>query len=304
VLAFEIGEFSRLWAELARRLGFEVKVVATDWTRAVDPDAVESHLAEDTAREIKAVLVLHNETSTGATSRIAEIRRAMDRAGHPALLLVDAVSSLGSIDLRHDEWGIDVTIAGSQKGLMLPPGMSFNAISEKALAASRASRFPKSYWAWEPMLSLNPSGFFPYTPATNLLFGLREALKMIGEEGLENVFQRHQRLAEAARCAVQAWGLEILCRCPEERSNVLTTVLMPEGHDADQFRKLVLQRFNLSLGAGLGRLKGRAFRIGHLGDFNELMLAGALCGIEMGLALAQAPFSPGGVQAAMARMSA
>ncbi|MGH9719670.1 MAG: pyridoxal-phosphate-dependent aminotransferase family protein [Bryobacteraceae bacterium] len=304
VLAFEIGEFSKLWAELARRLGFEVDLVATGWTRGVDPGAVEAKLAQDAGKDTRAVLVVHNETSTGATSRIADIRRAIDRAGHPALLLVDAVSSLGSIDLRHDEWGIDVTITGSQKGLMLPPGLSFNAISEKALAASRASRFPKSYWAWEPMLASNPSGFFPYTPATNLLFGLKEALTMLREEGLENVFARHRRLAEAARCAVSAWGLEILCRCPEERSNVLTTVMMPGGHDADEFRKLVLQRFNMSLGAGLGKLKGRAFRIGHLGDFNELMLAGTLCGVEMGLKLAGVPFRSGGVQAAMARMSA
>lgn len=304
VLAFEIGEFSKLWADLARRLGLEVDLVPTDWTRGVDPGMVESKLAEDTDQQIRAVLVVHNETSTGSTSRIADIRRAIDRAGHSALLLVDAVSSLGSIDLRHDEWGIDVTITGSQKGLMLPPGLSFNAISEKALAASRNSRFPKSYWAWEAMLTSNQSGFFPYTPATNLLYGLREALAILREEGLENVFQRHRRLAEATRSAVSHWGLQILCRCAEEYSPVLTTIMMPDGHDADEFRKLVLQRFNMSLGAGLGRLKGRAFRIGHLGDFNELMLAGTLCGVEMGLKLAGVPFSPGGVDAAMAKMSA
>jgi len=299
VLAFEIGEFSRLWTEMARRLGLDVDVVLTDWTRGVDPVVLESKLIEDTGKTIRAVMVVHNETSTGSTSQIAAIRRAIDRTGHPALLLVDAVSSLGSIDLRHDEWGIDVTVTGSQKGLMLPPGLGFNAVSEKALAASRDSKFAKSYWAWETMLGPNKTGFFPYTPATNLLYGLREALKMMEEEGRENAFRRHARLAAATRAAVKAWGLEILCRCPEEYSNVLTTIMLPEGHDADAFRKLVLDRFNMSLGAGLGRLKGRAFRIGHLGDFNELMLGGTLCGVEMGLKLAGVPFSPGGVDAAM-----
>jgi alanine-glyoxylate transaminase/serine-glyoxylate transaminase/serine-pyruvate transaminase len=249
------------------------------------------------------VLVVHNETSTGVTSRVGEIREAMDRAGHPALLMVDAVSSLASIDLRQDEWGIDVTIAGSQKGLMLPPGLSFNAVSEKALAAARSSKFPKNYWSWEPMLTFNRSGFFPYTPATNLLYGLREALCMLQTEGLDNVFARHRRLADATRACVRGWGLEILCRCPEEYSNVLTAVVMPEGHDADEFRKLVLQRFNMSLGAGLGRLKSRVFRIGHLGDFNELMLAGTLCGVEMGLDLAGVPHTAGGVQAAMSYLA-
>jgi alanine-glyoxylate transaminase/serine-glyoxylate transaminase/serine-pyruvate transaminase len=303
VLAFDIGEFARLWYELARRLGLEVDVVPGDWTRGVDPDAVESKLVEDREHRIRAVLVVHNETSTGVTSQVAEIRRAMDRAGHPALLLVDAVSSLASIDLRHDEWGIDVSLSGSQKGLMLPPGLSFNAVSEKALEASRSARFPKSYWGWESMLSFNKSGFFPYTPATNLLYGLRESLCMLREEGLERVFARHRRLAEAARCCVSAWGLDIQCRCPEEYSNVVTAVVLPEGHDADNFRKITLDRFDLSLGTGLGKLKGRAFRIGHLGDFNELMLAGTLCGVEMGLALAGVPHSPGGLQAAMAHLS-
>ena len=303
VLAFEIGEFSRLWSEMARKLGLDVDVVPTDWTRGVDPEIAEAKLSEDKGRQIRAVMVVHNETSTGSTSQIASIRRAIDRVGHPALLLVDAVSSLGSIDLRHDEWGIDVTVTGSQKGLMLPPGLGFNAISEKALAASRHAGFAKSYWAWEPMLGPNQTGFFPYTPATNLLYGLREALKMLHEEGLENVFQRHARLAGAARAAVKAWGLEILCRYPEEYSNVLTTIMLPAGHDADEFRKIVVARFNMSLGAGLGRLKGRAFRIGHLGDFNELMLAGTLCGVEMGLELAGIPFSRGGVDAAMASLT-
>ena len=302
VLAIEIGEFSRLWCEMARKLGLQVDAVLTDWTRGVDPEIVEAKLREDTGRQIRAVMVVHNETSTGSTSQIAAIRRAIDRAGHPALLLVDAVSSLGSIDLRHDEWGIDVTVTGSQKGLMLPPGLGFNAVSEKALAASRHAGFAKSYWAWDAMLGPNQTGFFPYTPATNLLYGLREALKMLHEEGLENVFQRHARLAAATRAAVKAWGLEILCREPAEYSNVLTTIMLPEGHDADEFRKLVLTRFNMSLGAGLGRLKGRAFRIGHLGDFNELMLAGTLCGVEMGLESAGIPFSRGGVDAAMASL--
>lgn len=304
VLTFEVGEFSKLWAAMARRLGLEVDIVPTDWTRAVDPDLVEMKLKEDTAKSIRAVMVVHNETSTGATSNIVEIRRAIDRAHHPALLLVDAVSSLGSIDLKHDEWGIDVTVTGSQKGLMLPPGLGFNAVSTKALEASKIATFAKSYWAWDAMQTPNQSGFFPYTPATNLLYGLREALAMLAEEGLENVFRRHRRLAEATRSAVRAWGLEILCRVPAEYSDVLTTILLPEGHDADAFRELVLRRFNMSLGAGLGRLKGRAFRIGHLGEFNELMLAGTLCGVEMGLKLGGIPCSPGGVNAAMESMSA
>ena len=304
VLTVEIGEFSRLWAELARRLGLDVHVIDTDWTRAVDPALVESALAADTGQKIKAVMVVHNETATGCVSAIPEIRKAMDRTGHPAMLLVDAVSSLGAMDLRHDEWGIDVTVSGSQKGLMLPPGLGFNAVSQKALAASRLSRFGKSYWSWESMLGPNQTGFFPFTPATNLLYGLREALQMIQEEGLENVFRRHAYLAEAARAAVRAWGLRIRCENPAECSDVLTTVMLPEGHDADAFRTIVLERFNLSLGAGLGRLKGRAFRIGHLGDLNELMLTGTLCGIEMGLQLAGVPFSPGGVNTAMANLTA
>jgi alanine-glyoxylate transaminase / serine-glyoxylate transaminase / serine-pyruvate transaminase len=251
---------------------------------------------------VRAVLLVHNETSTGATTRIGEIRGAIDRASHPALLLVDAVSSLASIDVRHDEWRCDVTLSGSQKGLMLPPGLSFNAISEKALAASRSARLPKSYWAWDPMLTSNEAGFFPYTPSTNLLFGLREALRMLNQEGLPAVFARHDRLAEATRSAAKAWGLEIACQRADECSSVVTTIMMPGSHDADAVRALVNERFNLSLGAGLGKLKGRAFRIGHLGDFNELMLAATLCGVEMGLTLAGVPFSPGGVDAAMARI--
>jgi alanine-glyoxylate transaminase/serine-glyoxylate transaminase/serine-pyruvate transaminase len=297
VLAFENGEFARLWGEVGQRLGLEVEVVLCDWRRGVDPHVVESKLRAD--REIRAVLVVHNETSTGVTSRMPEIRAAMDAAKHDALLLVDAVSSLGSIDLRHDDWRIDVTLAGSQKGLMLPPGLSFNAISEKALAASRGARLARSYWSWQPMLASNQSGFFPYTPSTNLLYGLREALKMLAEEGLQNVFARHCRLAEAARAAVRAWGLEIACERPDEYSSVVTTVMMPDGHDSDKVRAVASERFNLSLGAGLGRLKGKAFRIGHLGDFNELMLAGTLAGVEMTMTAAGVPFRRGGVDAAI-----
>jgi alanine-glyoxylate transaminase/serine-glyoxylate transaminase/serine-pyruvate transaminase len=299
VLSFEIGEFARLWAELARRLGLDVEVVDTDWTRAVDPADVEARLSADREHRIKAILVVHNETSTGATSRLAEIRRAIDRAKHPALFFVDAVSSLASIELRQDEWGIDVVVAGSQKGLMLPPGMSFNSISQKALVASRTATLMKSYWSWDPMIVANAQGYFTYTPSTNLIFGLREGLRMLREEGLDNVFARHERLAEAARAAVRAWGLEILCRCEPERSPVVTTVMMPNGFDSDEFRRVVVDRLNLSLGTGLGRLKGRAFRIGHLGDFNELMLMGTLCGIEMGFSLAGVPFNKGGPAAAM-----
>ena len=299
VLSVEIGEFARLWTELARRLGLEVEVVESDWTRGVDPAAVEARLAADRDHRIKAVLVVHNETSTGSTTRLAEVRRAIDRAQHPALYFVDAVSSLASIDLRQDEWGIDVVVAGSQKGLMLPPGMSFNSIGEKALVASRSASLTKSYWAWGPMLMANAQGFFTYTPSTNLIFGLRESLRMLREEGLDHVFARHERLAEAARAAVRAWGLEILCKYEPEQSPVVTTVMLPSGFDSDEFRRLVVERLNLSLGAGLGRLKGRAFRIGHLGDFNELMLMGTLCGVEMGLTLAGVPFNKGGATAAM-----
>ncbi|HEY7475473.1 MAG TPA: aminotransferase class V-fold PLP-dependent enzyme [Vicinamibacterales bacterium] len=299
VLAFDIGEFSKNWAEVARRLCLSVEIVPGTWRRGVDPDELHERLARDPEHHIRAVLVVHNETSTGVTSRLPEIRRAIDAANHPALLLVDAVSALGSIELRHDEWGLDVTLAGSQKGLMLPPGLSFNAISDKARAASRDAKLPRAYWAWEPMLAANATGFFPTTPATNLLFGLREALRMMNEEGLANVFARHRRLADAARAAVRAWGLEILCEREDEFSPVVTTVVMPGGHDADQFRAIVVDRFNMSLGAGLGRLKGRVFRIGHLGDFNELMLLGTLGGVELGLAAAGVPYTPGGVQAAI-----
>jgi alanine-glyoxylate transaminase/serine-glyoxylate transaminase/serine-pyruvate transaminase len=299
VLAFETGEFARLWSDVARRLALVVDVVDTDWRHGVDPDIVEAKLTDDRGHAIKAVLVVHNETSTGVASRIPQIRQAMDRARHPALLLVDAVSSLASIDLRHDEWGIDVTTTGSQKGLMLPPGLALQAVSEKALNAMKTARLPRSYWAWEPMLAANATGYFPYTPGTNLLYGLRESLRMLAEEGLPNVFARHARHGDAARRAVAAWGLELCALRPDEYSNTLTTVMIPAGHDADELRRIILDRFNMSLGTGLGRLKGRALRLGHLGDFNDLMLAGMLCGVEMGLSLAGVPFTRGGVDAAM-----
>ncbi|HEX7042989.1 MAG TPA: aminotransferase class V-fold PLP-dependent enzyme [Burkholderiales bacterium] len=299
VLMFETGHFALQWQRVARALGLDVELVPGDWRSGADPDALEARLRGDAAGTIRAVAVVHNETSTGVTSRIPELRQAMDYAGHPALLLVDTISSLASIDYRHDEWGVDVTVAGSQKGLMLPPGLGFNAVSARARAAARAARLPKAYWRWEDMIESNRSGYFPYTPATNLLYGLREALRMLEEEGLENVYARHARLAEASRRAVRAWGLEIVCRDPREYSNTLTAVLMPEGYDADALRQLILERFDMSLGTGLGKLRGRAFRIGHLGDFNELMLAGTLAGIEMGLAAAGVPHRRGGLMEAL-----
>jgi len=299
VLMFETGHFATLWRQMAEKLGLDVDFVPGDWRHGVDPDRLQAKLNDDRHHLIKAVTVVHNETSTGVTCRIDSLRKAIDRCGHPALLLVDTISSLGSIDYRHQEWGVDVTVAGSQKGLMLPPGLSFNAISEKALAASASARLPKSYWDWQPMLAANKTGFFPYTPATNLLYGLREALRMLGEEGLENVFARHDRHAEATRRAVRAWGLEILCLNPAEYSSALTAVLLPAGHDADELRNLILDRFNMSLGSGLGRLQRKVFRIGHLGDFNDLMLAGTLSGVEMGMALAGIPKSASGVEAAL-----
>ena len=299
VAVFETGEFARLWSEMAKRLGLDVQVAAVDWTRGVDPAAVQAVLDDDREHKIRAVLVVHNETSTGATTRLPDIRTAIDRAKHPALLLVDAVSSAGSMELQHDAWGIDVTLAGSQKGLMLPPGLSFNAISQKALAASKTARLPRSYWEWDSMLELNAGGFFTYTPAITLLYGLREALAMLREEGLPQVFARHRRLAAATRAAVRAWGLPMVCAREAEYSSVVTTILVPAGHDSEALRTISRERFNLSLGAGLGRLKGKAFRIGHLGDFNDLMLAGTLCGVEMTLATAGVPFARGGVSAAL-----
>ena len=299
VLMVETGQFASLWQKLAARLGLATELIPTDWRRGADAAAIQTRLAADTAHTIKAVCVVHNETSTGVTTRIEPIRKAIDAARHPALLMVDTISSLGSIDYRHDEWGVDVTVAGSQKGLMLPPGLSFNCASEKARAASTSARLPRSYWHWDEMLANNKSGYFPYTPATNLLFGLREALAMLREEGLAHVFARHRRHAEATRRAVRAWGLEILCAVPEEYSSALTAVLVPDGHDADHVRKVILEQFDMSLGTGLGKVAGKVFRIGHLGDFNDLTLAGTLAGVEMGLALAGVPHQRGGVQAAI-----
>ena len=300
VLMFETGHFATLWRTMAERLGLAITFVPGDWRHGVDPAEVERRLAEDAAHTIKAVALVHNETSTGVTTRVAEVRKAIDRARHPALFLVDTISSLASIDYRHDAWGVDVTVGGSQKGLMLPPGLGFNAVSARALAASRSARLPRSYWDWQEMLKPNASGFFPYTPATNLLYGLREALRMLQEEGLPQVFARHTRLAEATRAAVRGWGLELLPADPAEASDSLTAVLMPQGHDADAFRKVALERWDISLGAGLGKLQGRIFRIGHLGDFNDLMLMGTLAGVELGLRASGVPHQTGGLPAAMA----
>jgi alanine-glyoxylate transaminase/serine-glyoxylate transaminase/serine-pyruvate transaminase len=299
VLAFETGHFATLWRAMAQRLGLDVEWVPGDWRHGVDPDTVQRILSADSGHAIRAVMVVHNETSTGVTSRIPAVRAAIDAAAHPALLLVDTISSLASIDYRHDEWGVDVTVGCSQKGLMLPPGLGFNAVSDKALAASASARLPRSYWEWEPIIEANRAGFWPYTPPTNLLYGLREALAMLMEEGLPAVFARHERHAEATRRAVEAWGLEVLCADPREHSASLTAILLPEGHDADEVRRIVLERFDMSLGTGLGRLHGRVFRIGHLGHFNDLMLAGTLCGVELGLALAGVPIDRGGIDAAL-----
>ena len=300
VLMYETGHFATLWQKMAGKLGLDVEFIAADWHHGADPEAIEQRLRADADKRIKAVCVVHNETSTGVTSRIADVRRAIDAASHPALYMVDTISSLASIDYRHDEWGVDVTVAGSQKGLMLPPGLSFNCISPKALAAAKSARLPRSYWAWDEMIANGRSGYFPYTPATNMLYGLAEALKMLlDEEGLDAVFARHQRHAEATRRAVRAWGLEVFALDAREYSASLTGVLMPAGHDADRVRKLILDAFDLSLGTGLTKLGGKMFRIGHLGDFNDLMLMGTLAGVEMGLALAGVPMKKEGVQAAM-----
>jgi len=299
VLMFETGYFATLWRRMAAKLGLEVDFVAGDWRSGVDPAAVEAKLAADKAREVKAVMVVHNETSTGVTTRIPPIREAIDRAGHPALFMVDTISSLASIDYRHQEWRVDVTVAGSQKGLMLPPGLSFNAVSDKALAASKSARLPRSYFGWDEIISGNRDGYFPYTPATNLLYGLHEAIAMLLEEGLPAVFERHRRHGEATRRAVRAWELDLLCRNADEYSSSLTAIRLPDGHDADRFRRIVLERFDMSLGTGLGKVAGKVFRVGHLGYFNDLMLAGTLCGVEMGLGLAGVPHRAGGVQAAL-----
>jgi alanine-glyoxylate transaminase / serine-glyoxylate transaminase / serine-pyruvate transaminase len=299
VLAFETGHFATLWKAMAERLGLEVVWVPGDWRRGADPEAAAEILATDADHAIRAVMVVHNETSTGVTSRVADIRGALDATQHPALLLVDTISSLGSVDYRHDEWRVDVTVGCSQKGLMLPPGLGFNAVSDKAVEAGATARMPRAYWDWEPILAANRNGFWPYTPPTNLLYGLREALVMLEEETLPAVFARHLRHAEATRRAVRGWGLEVLCEDPREHSPALTAVVVPEGHDADDVRRVILERFDMSLGTGLGRLAGRVFRIGHLGAFNDLMLAGTLCGVEMGLAAAGVPIERGGVDAAL-----
>ena len=297
---YETGHFASLWQKMALKLGLQPEFLAGDWRTGADPAAIERRLREDSGHRLKAVCVVHNETSTGVTSRIGEVRKAIDAAKHPALLMVDTISSLASIEYRHDEWGVDVTVGGSQKGLMLPPGLSFNAISDKALVASKSARLPRSYWSWDEMIANGKAGYFPYTPATNLLYGLREALKMLlDEEGLDHVFARHQRHAEATRRAVRAWGLEVLATNPAEYSGALTAVLLPAGHDADRVRKIILEHFDMSLGTGLGKLAGKVFRIGHLGDFNDLMLMGTLAGVEMGLALAGVPCRQEGVLAAM-----
>ena len=299
LLMFDIGQFAALWQEMAVKIGLDVEFVPGDWRHGVDPQLVEEKLREDRGHQIRAVCVVHNETSSGVTSRVGAVRAAMNRAGHPALLMVDVISSLASIDYLHDEWEVDVAVGGSQKGLMLPPGLGFNAISERALAASKSARLPKAYWDWQPMLAQNANGFFPYTPATNLLYGLGESLQMLREEGLENVFERHQRHGEATRRAARAWGLENVALDPLEYSNSVTAIYSPAGHSADEIRKVILERFNMPLGTGLGRLQNKVFRIGHLGDFNDLMLAGTLCGVEMGLELAGVPFRKGGVAAAL-----
>jgi alanine-glyoxylate transaminase/serine-glyoxylate transaminase/serine-pyruvate transaminase len=304
VLMAETGHFATLWQKLAARMGLDVEFLPGDWRHGADPEAIEKRLRADTEKRIKAVCVVHNETSTGVVSRIADVRKAIDASGHPALFMVDTISSLASLDYRHDEWGVDVTVAGSQKGLMLPPGLSFNCISAKALAASKSAKLPRSYWAWDEMLSNGKTGYFPYTPATNLLYGLREALTMLLEdEGLDAVFARHQRHGEAARRAVRAWGLEVLALDPREYSGSLTAVVVPAGHDADRVRKTILEAFDMSLGTGLGKLGGKVFRIGHLGDFNDLTLMGTLAGVEMGLGLAGVPVKKEGVQAAMAYLA-
>ena len=303
VLFFETGEFSIRWYDQAKDLKIDAEIVPGDWRHGIDPKVVAERLAADKDKKIKAVCVLHNETSTGIVNNIGEIRKAIDSVNHPALFMVDVISSLASIDYRHEEWKVDVTIGGSQKGLLLPPGLSFNAISHKALEASKKATMPKHYWDWNAMLENNKTGFYPYTPATTLIYGLDEALDMLMEEGLDNVFARHARLAEATRLAVKAWGLEILCKNPAEYSNTLTTVLLPEGYDADNLRKTILDEYNMSLGASFNKVKGKVFRIGHLGDLNEIMLMGVLSGVEMGLTKAKVPFKAGGIMAALQYLS-
>jgi alanine-glyoxylate transaminase/serine-glyoxylate transaminase/serine-pyruvate transaminase len=299
VLMVETGQFAALWKKMAEKLGLKPEFITTDWRQGIDPKAIEARLREDKNKEIKAVCVLHNETSTGALTPIADIRKAIDAASHPALLFVDTISSLASADYRHDEWGVDVSVGGAQKGLMLPPGMSFNAVSDKALAATKTSKLTKSFWAWDEMLTMNKIGFFPYTPATQMLHGLAEGIEMLHEEGLDNVFARHDRMAEATRRAVKAWGLENLNKNASQYSPTITAILMPEGHDADKFRALALEEFNISYGASFGQYTGKYFRIGHLGDINDAALIAGLGATEMALQLAGVPIKKGGVQAAM-----
>ena len=303
VLMFETGHFATLWKRLAERLGLKAEFIEGDWRGGADPERIEARLAEDKEHKIKAVCVVHNETSTGSVTPVAEVRKAIDRANHPALFMVDTISGLASLDYRHDEWGVDVTVSGSQKGLMLPPGLSFNAASAKAMAANKRAELQRSYWDWEEMAGPNKTGYFPYTPATNLLYGLNEAVDMLHEEGLENVFDRHARHGAAARAAVRAWGLEVLCATQGQESGVLTAVKMPEGHSADAFRATALEHYDISLGNGLSKVADKVFRIGHLGDFNDVMLVGTLAGVEMGLKQAGVPHEAGGVQAAMAHLS-
>jgi alanine-glyoxylate transaminase/serine-glyoxylate transaminase/serine-pyruvate transaminase len=303
VMTFNTGQFAVLWEKMAKQLGLNVQTVTTDWRRGPTPEAIEAALADDKSHQIKAILLVHNETSNGVMARVAEIRKAIDGAKHPALLMVDTISSLGSADFRFDEWGVDVAVGGSQKGLMLPAGLAFVAVSEKALKASKTAKLPRAFWDWEPMLANSTGGNFPYTPACNLFFGLKEALNMIDEEGLENIFIRHARHAEATRRAVRAWGLETVCAEPLEYSQSVTAVFTPEGHSADGLRKVILERFNMALGAGLGKLADKVFRIGHLGDFNDLMLAGTLGGVEMGLSMSNIPHKSGGVLAALDHLS-
>ncbi len=303
VLTFDTGQFAVLWGNMARKLGLDVRTLATDWRRGPSPEAIEAVLAEDKGHQIKAVLLVHNETSNGVMSRVADIRKAIDRAKHPALLMVDTISSLGSADFRFDDWGVDVAIGGSQKGLMLPAGLAFVAVSEKAVRASKTAKLPRAFWDWEPMLANATGGNFPYTPACNLFFGLKEALNLLEAEGLENVFTRHARHAEATRRAVTAWGLQPVCVEPLEYSQSVTAVFVPEGHSADGLRKIILERFNMALGAGLGKLADKVFRIGHLGDFNDLMLSGTLSGVEMGLSLSNIPHRNGGIVAALDYLS-
>ena len=303
VVTFETGQFANLWRVMAEKLGLSVDCVPGNWRRGADANQLEARLNADATHQIKAVMVVHNETSTGATSHVPRIRQVLDRAHHPALLIVDAISSLGAMEFRHDEWGVDVTIAGSQKGLMLPPGLGFNAVSEKALRANESARMPRAYWDWQEVLKQNKAGFFPYTPPTTLLYGLRESIRMLNEEGLANVFRRHDRHAAATRAAVQGWGLDIVCEAPEDYSSTVTAVFTPEGHNADNLRKVILNNFDMSLGAGLAKLQGKAFRIGHLGSFNDLMLVGTLGGVEMGLRLAGVPHRDGGVMAALEHLA-